>query len=696
MSVIEGHPHPQPNVRITRSTHVRNYGYAVRALGGRTTDRARALSLVKHESASYHRAGNIPTAEGTCTMSAKIRLNAAMGTPILEFLSQYQRLPQQGLVAGQAVASAIDALFGRHAPVVNDIDVFRKVRPDGKVGANLLNRTAKRHTIAVTRFDDPGFSDPYSGMAEALRLVDTYAIQSVSRDQLLNYVNCTTTHGDVPLTAARVLAGFDLNCVRVGVDLSSRRLVWDRHFERFLATRQIEIAMLHTPYHTLIRFLRKLNQLPGVYGNVGVAAEICAGISKSRHLGKLVKEGHVSALFGKKMREQGEGVASALSPFFVLETHDFSKQVSGSAVTWQKLPARSDAGADLQLWSLCARGDLDYELQRRLDRLGPAVLTHGAKLIYDAKRSKSKAVAVRFEEMRSAFAERSLPSAVAWNLKLFGDAYVEGHALEDIGHKVEGFLRQHRGFAGPLMGLTLGAQYEAIKGIKDVAREFQGQASLGVLESLAAPSELLVPDAMREILKREAAESTSLFDVRPMRLAALPAVFAHYEVKELLTKAHLQREGSEMSHCVGGYGRLVQTNQARVLSIRPKEGQERRRWSTVEVRDIGTRDRKNAFGPSAQLCVVQHMSVRNSVPDPTNEAILRYLVAVHGKDPVTALALRVLYGTKLQQVCLSTMAWMRPRLQRLYKPAQAALAWACSATRCILPGPRLTIRKRRG
>ncbi len=28
-------------------------------------------------------------------------------------------------------------------------------------------------------------------------------------------------------------------------------------FRKYLATRQLEIAMLHTPYHTMVRFLRK-------------------------------------------------------------------------------------------------------------------------------------------------------------------------------------------------------------------------------------------------------------------------------------------------------------------------------------------------------------------------------------------------------------------------------------------------------
>lgn len=585
-------------------------------------------------------------------MSRKVKLDAAMGVQVLEFLGKYQKLPERGIVAGQSVASAIDAVFGRHDPVINDVDVFRKVRVDKKIGSDKVNKTATRHRISIYNFDEgrQGYGW-YAGMAQMLHLIQTYAIQSVSRDEMLNFVNCTTPGPAQPLTVSRVLAGFDLNCVRVGVDLESKQLVWDHHFERFMATRQLEISMLLTPNHTMVRFLRKLRQIPGVYGNVEAAAEICSGVSKARDLRKLIDGRHVSVMFGKKLHEQAAEVSSELGPYFDLEEHRFYKDDKSRTTSLRgvevdgKVPDWSGPPEELTLWSLNGRGDLDPELQRRMDGLGAAVLTHGAKVVYDTRRAKAKSVAIRFKEMRNVFGDKP-KSAVAWNLRKFGDAYVEGHALEDIGHKVDAFLAKHTSFAGHLMGMPLGEQYEVIKSIRQVAKEFDGEASLGVLELMTTQAELRQPELMRQLLREEAKESSKPFRVTPMQLPKLPAAFDGYIVRELLTKAALVREGMESHHCVGGYSSVVRSNRSRILSIRSKEGGDKSRRSTVQIRDGRFGSGDGAFGRDAKLIVVQHRSFGNEKPHLMNEAVLDYVLAAHGKSPSVAYLLRLSFGPK--------------------------------------------------
>lgn len=585
-------------------------------------------------------------------MSRKVKLDAAMGVQVLEFLGKYQKLPERGIVAGQSVASALDAVFGRHDPVINDIDVFRRVRVDKKIGSDKVNNTASRHRISIHNFDEErqGYGQ-YAGMAQMLHLIQTYAIQSVSRDEMLNFVNCTTPGPEQPLTVSRVLAGFDLNCVRVGVDLESKQLIWDHHFERFMDTRQLEISMLHTPNHTMVRYLRKLKQIPGAYGNVEAAAEICAGVSKARYLRKLIEGHHVSVMFGKKLHEQAEEVTSDLRPYFDLEEHRFYKDDKSRTSSWKevevdgKLPEWSGPPEELTLWSLNGRGDLDPELQRRMDGLGAAVLTHGAKVVYDARRAKAKSVAIRFKEMRNVFEDKP-KSAVAWNLRKFGEAYVEGHALEDIGHKVDAFLAKHTSFAGQLMGMTLGEQYEVIKSIRQVAREFDGEASLGVLELMTTQAELRQPELLRRLLREEAKESSKPFGVKPMQLPKLPAAFDGYVVRELLTKAALVREGMENHHCVGGYSSVVRSNRSRILSIRSKQGGDKSRRSTVEIRDGRFGSGEGAFGKGASLIIVQHRAFGNEKPHPMNEAVLEYVLTAYGKSPITAYLMRVSFGPK--------------------------------------------------
>ncbi len=582
-------------------------------------------------------------------MSRKIKLDAAMGVQVMEFLSEYATLPASGVVAGQSVASAIDAVFGSHPTVVNDIDIFRKVKVKKDVGGDMVNSTAKRQQVVLHNVNgsDENYSHygegHYQGMQQMLSMVDSYGIQSVSRNDMLNFVNCTTASGDHALTASRVLSGFDLNCVRVAVDLQTQKLIWDASFERFLATRQLEITMLHTPYHTMVRFLRKLETLPGVYGDVGAAAEICAGISKGRYLRKMLEAKQISLLFGQKMHAQCVEVQSRLDPFFSLENHKFRRNDGFRKSEWKEVHGEEkadEAGATVELWGLGARGDLDYALQRKMDRMGPLALTLGPRVIYESRRAKSKSVCVKYGEMKGVFSGRR-SSTVGWSLNMFGEAYVEGHALEDIGHKVDLFLKKHTGFRGLLLGLTMGQQYDTIKRIRSVCKEFDGEASFGVLETQACAVDLSQDDFMREVLRKDAIESAKPFKIIPMQLAKLPAVFKDYTVRELLTKGDLVREGQAMKHCVGGYSSLVRSNRSRVLSIRPKNSRDKRTWSTVELRDQNSAHGVwREFGKHARLVVVQHKSYGNDPAPTVNQVLVDYLVEMHGKTGFMPFLLR--------------------------------------------------------
>lgn len=617
-------------------------------------------------------------------MSRKIKLDAAMGVQVMRFLSDYATLPASGIVAGQSVASAIDAIFGSHAPVVNDVDVFRKVKTKKSIGSEMVNSTAKRQQVVVHNVNaaEQNYSHygegHYEGMQQMLSMIDTYAIQSVSRDGMLNFVNCTTASGDHDLTAAKVLSGFDLNCVRVAVDLQTQRLIWDSSFERFVATRQLEIAMLHTPYHTMVRFLRKLETLPGVYGDVGAAAEICAGISKGKYLGKMMEAKQISLLFGQKMYSQCEAVQSRLDPYFELQSHKFRKDYGPRKSGWMEVAGEVDhdaAGDSVELWGLSARGDLDSALQRKMDRMGPMALTHGPRVIYEARRAKSKSVAVKFGEMREIFCGRR-KSAVGWNLNVFGEAYVEGHALEDIGEKVDLFLRKHTGFTGLMLGLTLGQQYEMTKRIKAVCKEFDGDDSLGVLETQACAVDLLQDDFMREVLRKDAIESQKPFKVIPMQLAKLPAVFNDYTVRELLTRGDLRREGRDMGHCVGGYTSLVRANRSRVLSIRPKHGRDKSKWSTVELRDQNyPHGVWREFGKHAKLVVVQHRSHGNDPAPAINQVIVDYLVEMHGKVGMMQFVMRLAFKSTTLSKAAKAVVACKTAANACVRQAEKVSAW---------------------
>ena len=109
-----------------------------------------------------------------------------------------------------------------------------------------------------------------------------------------------------------------------------------------------------------------------------------------------------------------------------------------------------------------------------------------------------------------------------------------------------------------------------------------------------------------------------------MQLAKLPHAFNGYVVRELLTKLDLMREGSEIKHCVGGYTSVVKSNTSRILSIRPKAGRDKTKWSTVELRD-----KRYTYGnyPSGRTVEPQSLAERR--------AKLQIVGKVGGRDEPT-------------------------------------------------------------
>lgn len=182
----------------------------------------------------------------------KSKLQSEMGGAILDHLNVFQNIRgvKEGFIAGQAVASAIYDLFGYGAGAVyNDIDAFVPYRGDGS---------------------DIGLSPNYMPKNTG------YTVLKVERDGMLNtvhYIGDLTANGD---PSPSVIEHFDLNCVQVGVDVKNGCLLWTPEFSRFCDTREIEIVNHSRPYHSLIRYFNKRDQLPLSVGNDDATLEASA------------------------------------------------------------------------------------------------------------------------------------------------------------------------------------------------------------------------------------------------------------------------------------------------------------------------------------------------------------------------------------------------------------------------------------
>jgi hypothetical protein len=156
-------------------------------------------------------------------------------------LSQLPELPNEGVVAGGAVASIVYSAVTGLKSEYGDIDVFRLV----KQGSFDYYRTTK--DVKNLYYQDKGF-----------------AITNVSTVDNINYIDVYSTNSKL----TNIIDTFDINCCMIGIDLATKQLIYRPEFATFLVTRQIEVVNFNNSKSTLFRLLKKKRQYPDAYLDV--------------------------------------------------------------------------------------------------------------------------------------------------------------------------------------------------------------------------------------------------------------------------------------------------------------------------------------------------------------------------------------------------------------------------------------------
>lgn len=574
-------------------------------------------------------------------MKKTLTLQPGMGDAILRHLQQFGALPERGVVAGQSVTSAILDLYAGGGGVYNDVDVFRKV-----TSGDVLQRDGMAvKTVGMTTVGLQTRTDGYGALEDFLDSVRSYRVSSVSRDGMLNFVNCALP-GFLgrELSPARVIQSFDLNCVRAAVDLETRTLVWDRHFERFLHSRQLEIAAVHTPWHTFLRLLKKLEELPNVYADLATSAEAVAAVAQSQQYAALLYKGTVSEVFGDKNRKLAEQFRTGWEPYFSLDER---------AVMAGDTP--------IQLSTMTPRGQVDRALLERVNGLQGAALHFCAEAVYTARRKTSAASDAKLAQVREAARNAR---GVARCADMQGVRYVQGQVTDRHVQTVQAFFDAHMTMEDVMADLTLDEQFRTVKRLEALARE-RGNWTLGAIETRACANDIANLGALDLLLTQYEKERSTPIRVKPLKLPLLPQSWARkgWVVEELLTPLDLEDEGSDMGHCVGGYTGRVRSNNCRILRIRT--GMDKSRWSTVELHAYGY----GKIGPDVRMEVEQHRARFNKEPHADNAKLLRYVTLWVGAPWWQRLALRCGLEGHLGRLNLAIARGMRA----LVRQADAAV-----------------------
>lgn len=263
---------------------------------------------------------------------------------VLARLKKLAPLPQHGVVAGQSVASLVYEELG--LPIsgpLNDIDVFvSKNLPASERGVVYSNdgqktklrassftqwksMTASKRKITVDTEEESDY--------KFLNIIGQRGTISVLRTYRRDLLNYTLVEGEgmgpggfVNVQVGQGLVnGFDLNCVAVGIDLHTGRLVCTDDFVDFLNTYTLKPQSYHTPGYTLIRMAKKIfgDQMVGVVCDFEKEKEIllCGSELQQQRIWPYHRDGGHLYTFGPKYAEMLKPFAQHL-PAMVESVHD--------------------------------------------------------------------------------------------------------------------------------------------------------------------------------------------------------------------------------------------------------------------------------------------------------------------------------------------------------------------------------------
>lgn len=178
---------------------------------------------------------------------------------ILTELSELCAIPDNGFLAGGAVANTLLSMkYGKPYPI-NDLDIFIETEDDPDpfdiLPESHRGRTPTRTQTLVIQ---SGYYEGELGYDHG----SNYRILEVDRDGLLNWITISRVINRDNIRNYRyILNGFDFNCCQVGIDLKTNELYYTDEFEEFLNTKQLDVTAIYTPAHTAIRLFKKKKEL---------------------------------------------------------------------------------------------------------------------------------------------------------------------------------------------------------------------------------------------------------------------------------------------------------------------------------------------------------------------------------------------------------------------------------------------------
>ena len=245
-----------------------------------------------------------------------------MARNALSFLKTKEtNFPKFGTIAGGSLGNLIWEQVSGHLAVVNDIDIFifdKKVDINNLYGEN-TNTTDNRKIFY--RSQEKIYWKDYTGLCEGSKTKEFYLIDRTENSGLFNYVYYSATSEKPEL----VIDSFDINCTQIGYDIENDKFFWTKEFEEFLKDGKLKLTNLGSPHHSVIRILKKRDELKAILDPIEVKI---AAYAVARPL-----QGETRRYFSDKYFEVYKKYHEELSKYFEIrkekEISDLIKESKG-------------------------------------------------------------------------------------------------------------------------------------------------------------------------------------------------------------------------------------------------------------------------------------------------------------------------------------------------------------------------------
>lgn len=244
---------------------------------------------------------------------------------VLDRLSKLQKLPKEGFLCGGAVANTILSIIDNKEYPINDLDVFL-IDTEG-YDSNTALRIPNNELIA------DGYQNRIISPSNNL----SYKISKTENVDLINYVyvNIRNYRQEVALTEERkftekleqitkeyykiILDSFDINCCKVGINLSNKEFFITEDFKNFVNNRQLFCCNPVTPSHSALRLLKKKKELNAYLDKEEQFKYLSQFFLFNKNA--FFTKTNITLFFGKKYKEIFHTYKNEISEFFQLKSY---------------------------------------------------------------------------------------------------------------------------------------------------------------------------------------------------------------------------------------------------------------------------------------------------------------------------------------------------------------------------------------